>query len=396
MQAFADLVRMGKVLYVGVSEWTAEQLRDGARAGQGPRLPADLQPAAVLDAVAGDRGRGRAGLAGAGHLAGRLVADRPGRADREVPARRAAARGLAGHRRQGRREHDQALDARRRAEPGAAAQPLAEEAGLSMAALAVAWVLQNDNVATAIIGASRPEQVHDNVKAAGVKLDAGAAGQDRRDPRPGRSSATRPRRRRARRRPARPEPCGVVSHRNPGETAPLRLADGVVWHRHVEDDPPRVVNPAAHRPGGSRRRDPPGPLGPGPGPGRGRRRRGRRSGGRRRSRPVAGRRRSRRADVVAVAAGELVVARRRRRSRRRRCRRRSTSSPPRPMITSAPLVPAQDVAPVVPTIVGTQARRSAPRGRCRARAGRGRWSGRGSARRAPGRRCTGRRTTRPR
>jgi len=48
--------------------------------------------------------------------------------------------------------------------------PLAEEAGLSMAQLAVAWVLQNDNVATAIIGASRPEQVYDNVKAAGVKL----------------------------------------------------------------------------------------------------------------------------------------------------------------------------------------------------------------------------------
>ena len=51
-------------------------------------------------------------------------------------------------------------------------KPVADEAGLSMAALAVAWVLQNDNVATAIIGASRPEQVHDNVKAAGVRLPA--------------------------------------------------------------------------------------------------------------------------------------------------------------------------------------------------------------------------------
>ena len=50
--------------------------------------------------------------------------------------------------------------------------PLADEAGLSMAALAVAWTLQNDNVATAIIGASKPEQVQDNVAAAGVKLDA--------------------------------------------------------------------------------------------------------------------------------------------------------------------------------------------------------------------------------
>jgi aryl-alcohol dehydrogenase-like predicted oxidoreductase len=50
--------------------------------------------------------------------------------------------------------------------------PLAEEAGLSMAQLAVAWTLQNPNVSTAIIGASRPEQVTENAKAAGVKLDA--------------------------------------------------------------------------------------------------------------------------------------------------------------------------------------------------------------------------------
>ena len=50
-------------------------------------------------------------------------------------------------------------------------RPIAEELGLSMAQLAVAWVLQNRNVAAAIIGASRPEQVHDNVKAAGVTLD---------------------------------------------------------------------------------------------------------------------------------------------------------------------------------------------------------------------------------
>ena len=45
--------------------------------------------------------------------------------------------------------------------------------GLTMAQLAVAWVLQNDNVAAALVGASRPEQVAENVKAAGVKLDAG-------------------------------------------------------------------------------------------------------------------------------------------------------------------------------------------------------------------------------
>jgi aryl-alcohol dehydrogenase-like predicted oxidoreductase len=51
-------------------------------------------------------------------------------------------------------------------------KPIAADLGLSMAQLAVAWVLQNPNVSSAIVGASRPEQVHDNVKAAGVKLDA--------------------------------------------------------------------------------------------------------------------------------------------------------------------------------------------------------------------------------
>ena len=52
-------------------------------------------------------------------------------------------------------------------------RPIADDLGLSMAQLAVAWVLQNDNVAGAIIGASRPEQVAENVAASGVTLDAG-------------------------------------------------------------------------------------------------------------------------------------------------------------------------------------------------------------------------------
>ncbi|GIG29762.1 hypothetical protein Cma02nite_23620 [Cellulomonas marina] len=68
--------------------------------------------------------------------------------------------------------------------------PVADDLGLSMAQLAIAWVLQNENVATAIIGASRPEQVHDNVQAAGVtipadameRIDAALAGVVERDP----------------------------------------------------------------------------------------------------------------------------------------------------------------------------------------------------------------------
>jgi aryl-alcohol dehydrogenase-like predicted oxidoreductase len=49
-------------------------------------------------------------------------------------------------------------------------RPIADEAGLTLAQLAVAWVLRCDNVAAAIVGASRPEQVSENVKASGVKL----------------------------------------------------------------------------------------------------------------------------------------------------------------------------------------------------------------------------------
>ena len=51
-------------------------------------------------------------------------------------------------------------------------KPLADEAGLTLAQLAVAWVLANPNVSSAIVGASRPEQVRDNAAAAGKKLDA--------------------------------------------------------------------------------------------------------------------------------------------------------------------------------------------------------------------------------
>ncbi len=51
-------------------------------------------------------------------------------------------------------------------------KPIADEAGLTMAQLSIAWVLQNPNVAAALVGASRPEQIAGNVKASGVKLDA--------------------------------------------------------------------------------------------------------------------------------------------------------------------------------------------------------------------------------
>ena len=81
-----------------------------------------------------------------------------------------------------------------------ALRPLAEAAGLSMAQMAVAWVLQNDNVASAIVGATRPEQLDDNIKAIGVVLspellaaiDAALDGVIERDPSKTESPAKRP------------------------------------------------------------------------------------------------------------------------------------------------------------------------------------------------------------
>jgi aryl-alcohol dehydrogenase-like predicted oxidoreductase len=55
-------------------------------------------------------------------------------------------------------------------------RPVADELGLSMAQLALAWALREENVASAIIGASRPEQVEDNAGASGVELDSATLG----------------------------------------------------------------------------------------------------------------------------------------------------------------------------------------------------------------------------
>ncbi|MBT2551160.1 aldo/keto reductase, partial [Arthrobacter sp. ISL-65] len=78
-------------------------------------------------------------------------------------------------------------------------RPVAEETGLTMPQLAVAWVLQNPNVASAIVGASRPEQVADSAAAAGVrlepdvlkKIDAAVGSLAERDPAQTKSPATR-------------------------------------------------------------------------------------------------------------------------------------------------------------------------------------------------------------
>src|SRR5262249_13434427 len=51
-------------------------------------------------------------------------------------------------------------------------KPVAQEAGCTLAQFALAWVLREENVASAIVGASRPEQLDDNAKASGLSIDA--------------------------------------------------------------------------------------------------------------------------------------------------------------------------------------------------------------------------------
>jgi aryl-alcohol dehydrogenase-like predicted oxidoreductase len=172
MQAFADLVRMGKVLYIGVSEWTAEQLREGHElaAELGFQLISNQPQYSMLwrvieaEVVPVCKELGISQVVWSPIAQGVLTGKyRPGE---QPPAGSRATDEKGGANMIKRWMSDDVLARVQQL------KPLAEEAGLSMAALSVAWTLQNDNVATAIIGASKPEQVEDNATAVGVKLDA--------------------------------------------------------------------------------------------------------------------------------------------------------------------------------------------------------------------------------
>lgn len=174
MQAFADVVRSGKALYVGVSEWTAEQIRAGQElaAQMGFRLVSNQPQYSMLWRVIEEEvvptskelGMGQVVWSpmAEGVLSGKYL---PGA---QPPAGSRATDEKGGKDMIARWMTDPVLTAVQRL------RPIAEEAGLSMAQLAVAWVLQNDNVSAALVGASRPEQLVENVKASGVRLEQDA------------------------------------------------------------------------------------------------------------------------------------------------------------------------------------------------------------------------------
>jgi len=172
MQAFADLVRAGKALYIGVSEWTAEQLREGAALAKELHVPfISNQPQySMLWRVIEDKvvpASEELGISqivwspmAQGVLSGKYLPGQP------VPEGSRATDEKSGAHFIQRFLRDDVLTAVQRLEP------IASDCGLTMPQLAIAWVLQNTNVAAALVGASRPEQIASNVAASGVKLDA--------------------------------------------------------------------------------------------------------------------------------------------------------------------------------------------------------------------------------
>jgi aryl-alcohol dehydrogenase-like predicted oxidoreductase len=165
------VVRSGKALNIRVSEWRAEEIRAAAALARDLHVPlVSNQPqynmlwrvieAEVVPACE-EAGLGQIVWSpiAQGALTGKYL---PGQAP---PAGSRATDESGGSDMVARWLEDPILEAIQRL------KPLAEQAGLSLAQLAVAWTLQNPNVSAAIIGASRPEQVTENAAAAGVVLE---------------------------------------------------------------------------------------------------------------------------------------------------------------------------------------------------------------------------------
>lgn len=171
MQAFADVVRSGKALYIGVSEWTAEQIHAGQELAtqMGFRLVSNQPQYSALWRVIEDRVVPTSQELGLGQIVWSPMAQGvlsgkylPGQ---EPPAGSRATDDKGGRQMISRWMRDDVLTAVQ------ALRPIAQDLGLTMPQLAIAWVLRNPAVSSAIVGASRPEQLADTVRASGVHLD---------------------------------------------------------------------------------------------------------------------------------------------------------------------------------------------------------------------------------
>lgn len=171
MQAFADIVRQGKALYIGVSEWNAEQIRAGHKLSKelGFQLISSQPQYSALwrvieaEVVPTCEELGISQIVWSpmaqGVLTGKYLPGQPA-----PEGSRGADERLGGM--MGKYLSDEVLTRVQQL------KPLADDLGLTMAQFALAWVLQNSNVASAIVGATRPEQIASNIAAVGVEIPA--------------------------------------------------------------------------------------------------------------------------------------------------------------------------------------------------------------------------------
>jgi aryl-alcohol dehydrogenase-like predicted oxidoreductase len=170
LRAFDDLVRQGKVHYVGVSEWTADQIADAVRLADEmgfDRIISNQPQYSLLwrvieaEVVPVSQKEGVTQIVWSplaqGVLTGKYLPGAP-------PPQGSRATGVEAEEISWLLRDEVLTPVQEYAE-------LCRQAGYTPAAVALAWVLQNDNVSSAIIGASRPEQIAENVKALEIELE---------------------------------------------------------------------------------------------------------------------------------------------------------------------------------------------------------------------------------
>jgi 1-deoxyxylulose-5-phosphate synthase len=170
MEALSEVVRQGKARYLGFSEWTADQIRAALALVPQVEKFVSSQPQYSLlyrvperEVIPLCKENGISQIVWSPLAQGTLTGKyKPG----EEPAAgtRAASQQMGWS--MDRFRDDDVL------RPVQSLAPIAEGLGITMAQLALAWVLREKNVASAIAGASRPSQVEENAAASGIKLDA--------------------------------------------------------------------------------------------------------------------------------------------------------------------------------------------------------------------------------
>jgi aryl-alcohol dehydrogenase-like predicted oxidoreductase len=169
MEALTEVVRQGKARYLGFSEWTADQIRAALALVPGVEKFVSSQPQYSLlyrvperEVIPLCKENGISQIVWSPLAQGALTGKyKPGE---EPAAGTRAASQQMGWAMDSYRDDDVLERVQRLV-------PIAEDLGVTMAQLALAWVLREENVAAAIVGASRPEQVEENAGASGISLD---------------------------------------------------------------------------------------------------------------------------------------------------------------------------------------------------------------------------------